>query len=487
MNIKHPGLPFFLLPFFLLSGVALQAAGLYLCLVVWMFVVGDKLAVAPRRAVLSTASIFIVSYLLPIVFQSLLGLFENPLRSCVVDPPRVLTCELTLKAWLKSPISTATVGLGIGWAFFVLTRGSPRHLGQQADLSALNVVSDDSVRVTAFSRGLLISSALLFAYCLYQHLTGYSLLLKSRLLAPEHQMANGSYRTFGFYGHPLSLAGASLVWLSFGLWGGWSEFRKRSLASGLSLPLWFLVSIFHLCLIYMSGGRTALAVAVLMIGVLLAAVTLSILLVRVSPQSPVKQSQKLKKLLLPFSMGLLVLLGSLPFVFSSEFFKRILSYFHVRGTTSGTMGHGLFGDRELFWQVYLAMWRDAPFLGQGEFAVRHGVRTQYYLQEGFADLRDKFGAHNIFLEVLGTMGVVGFFAYLVLCVLLFLNLKILAGRSQQRLFVLRALLLAFIANLLHGLTQNTFFDSAVSACYLAIVGIFVVPPLTRTVELKSVE
>ena len=85
------------------------------------------------------------------------------------------------------------------------------------------------------------------------------------------------------------------------------------------------------------------------------------------------------------------------------------------------------------------------------------------------------------------MGVVGLFLYLFLCVLLFLNLKILAGRSQQRIFVLGGLLVAFIANLLHGLTQNTFFDSSVSACYLADIGFFVVPSLTRSTESEPVK
>jgi len=42
---------------------------------------------------------------------------------------------------------------------------------------------------------------------------------------------------------------------------------------------------------------------------------------------------------------------------------------------------------------------------------------------------------------------------------------------------------AFLANLLHGLTQNTFFDSAVSACYLALIGILVVPPLKPRSEI----
>lgn len=484
--MKHPGIPFFLLPFFMMSGVALQSAGLYLCLVVWMFFAGDKLAIAPRRAVLSTASILIISYLLPVGLQSVLGVFENPLRSCVVDPPRVLTCELSLKSWLKSPLSTATVGLGVGWALYIFTRRPNAPALRQQDVSTLNVVNDDESRIKAFSRGLLFSSVLLLSYCLYQHQTGFSLLLKSKLLAPEHQMANGSYRIFGFYGHPLSMAGASLVWLSFGLWGVWTELRKRNSSTGLNVFWWFIISLIHTGLIYMSGGRTALAVAVLFFSMLIGSIAVSMLLTRfLVSASKVQREKKLKRFVLPVSLSSIALLASTPFIFSSEMLQKVISFVHVRGSTSGTMGQGLFGDRELFWQVYLAMWRDAPILGQGYYPVQHGVRTQYYFQEGFADLRDKFGAHNIFLEILGTMGVVGFFAYLILFVLLWVNLKVLAGRSPQRKFVLGAFLIAFAANLLHGFTQNTFFDSAVSACYLAVLGIFVVPSLSRIPDSES--
>ncbi|MEN9825096.1 MAG: hypothetical protein RI953_841, partial [Pseudomonadota bacterium] len=89
----------------------------------------------------------------------------------------------------------------------------------------------------------------------------------------------------------------------------------------------------------------------------------------------------------------------------------------------------------------------------------------------------KFNAHNIFLEILGISGIVGLFSYLGFLVLLFLNLKVLAGHSRERRWLLNGLLFAVVANLLHGLTQNTFFDSAVTACYLGILGLFVVPPL----------
>lgn len=481
MSFKHPVLPFFLLPFFMMSGVALQSAGLYLCLVVWMFIAGDRMAPAPRRAVLSTASLLIVAYLTPIVMQSLLGVFENPLRSCVVDPPRVLSCDVSLKGWFKSPVSTALLGLGAGWSLFIFSRRRTEKPRLQSDVSGLVALSDDAERLRAFARGLLVASILLFGYCLYQHLTGYSLLLKSRLLAPEHQMGNGRYRVFGFYGHPLSMAGAALVWLSCGVWGVWTEFRRRNRSSGLPISQWILVLLIHASLVYMSGGRTAFAVAILFVAALAASLLVAVVVTRrLRTAKGALTPARIKGLLLAAGAGCAVLFASFVTLVSSESLQKLVALTHTRGNTAGTAGDGLFGDRALFWQVYLAMWRDAPFFGQGFFAVQHGVRTQYYVQEGFADLRDKFGAHNIFLEILGTMGLVGFFVYLLLCVLLWLNLKILTGRSEQRQFVLGVVALAFIANLLHGFTQNTFFDSAVSACYLALVGFFIVPSVTRT-------
>ncbi|MEN9809639.1 MAG: hypothetical protein RLZZ488_1206, partial [Pseudomonadota bacterium] len=68
--------------------------------------------------------------------------------------------------------------------------------------------------------------------------------------------------------------------------------------------------------------------------------------------------------------------------------------------------------------------------------------------------------------------------------ILYMNLRVLSGHSPERKVLLGALTLALAANLLHGLTQNTFFDSAVTACYLGLIGLFVVPP-ARFITVKS--
>jgi O-antigen ligase len=479
--MNNPALPFFLLPFFMMSGVALQTAGVYLCLVLWVFVRGQDVGFASHRAILSTASLLAVAYLIPIVFQSVLATGTNPLQYCFVDPPRVLDCKVTLKTWLKSPTSSLFIGLAVGWTLYVLTRKNSRKQSPAHSIEGLNVLSDDGQRVRGFSRGLLYATLIFFAYSLYQHLTGFSLLLKTKILADEHRMPNGTYRIFGFYGHPLSLAGASLVWSSTALYGLWTELRSRNaLASGLSTKGWAVVALLQSALVYMSGGRMALAVLTALWLIFVLALALAVLLPRFT------RTRK-AKLLAQASLGGAVL-GSIAVAgwgLSTGVFANLAERIFSRGLGGGTLGQGPLGDRELFWQVYLSMWRDSPLLGQGYFAVEHGLRTEYYMREGLASLRDKFNAHNIFLEILGISGVVGLLAYMTVCVLLGLNMKILAGRSPQRRFILGSLVFAFFANLLHGLTQNTFFDSAVTACYLALIGLLVVPPFKHNPKTDS--
>jgi O-antigen ligase len=459
-----------------MSGVAMQSAGLYLCLVLWAFTATAAVSRGVRRALLSAASLLAVLYLIPVVVQSLVAISSNPLQYCFVDPPQVKNCDLDLKAWTKSPVSSSFLGLAIGWFVFVLTRKQIPSGRAASAPSSMPVWSDDEQRLRSFARGLLFASILFFSYALYQHATGFSAVLKGKVLADEHRMPSGLYRVFGFYGHPLSVAGASLVWMSFSLVGFVQSTRQSNVVLGPTWKTWLCVSVLQSALVYMSGGRTAFLVCLLFwmaaLGILALRFALS---GRSAGHAHGHQGFAFPR---AWFAAILTAVASL-IVAGITFFPQmtqIVSTLFSRGLGGGTLGQGPLGDRPFFWQVYLAMWRDSPFLGQGYFAVEHGLRTHYYVREGFASLRDKFNSHNIFLEILGISGLLGFFAYLIVCVLLWINLKVLAGLSPQRRFVLRGLGVAFVANLLHGLTQNTFFDSAVSSCYLGLVGLLVLPP-----------
>ena len=471
MNRTSAESVFFVLPFFLMAGVALQSAGLYFCLVLIPLLCAWPLPRGAQRVVVSTAMLLAACYFLPIVIQSIVALSADPLRSCVVDPPRIKSCDLTPQAWLKSPVSAAFAGLAFGWIIIAFRKSRDSNLSVDNASVVANTPGGNDRRLELFSRGLMYASVVFFVYGVCQHITGFNILSADRILADEHRMPNGRYRIFSFYGHPLSLAGASLVWVGISAVAAQEAFANKGRVFGLRLIDWLIVAAIQTGNVYMSGGRTALLVALLFWGIIVLSVlwqsAKNVFLPRLFPNRPQAPILFTVKLLLALcSVGVGVFLYSLgPDWFSS------------RGVGGGTLGQGPLGDRPLFWQTYLSMWRESPFFGQGYFAIEHGVRTQFYIKEGFAALRDKFNAHNIFLEVLGISGIVGLFAFLGILVLLYLNLKVLAGNSRERRWLLKGLLFALVANLLHGLTQDTFFDSAVTACYLGVLGLFVVPPL----------
>jgi O-antigen ligase len=459
---------FFILPFFLMAGVALQSAGLYLCLFLLPLFFARAPDTRTKRIILSTAALLAACFFLPVMTQSLLALWADPLRSCVIRPPEIKSCEINLQSWLKSPVSAAFAGLAFSWTLLALRAKDNAAIIMAPSEQVPPTQDPDELRLGYFGKGLFWSSIVFFSYFLWQHLSGFNLLAANKILADEHRMSNGRYRIFGFYGHPLSLAGASLVWVSLALWSLLTCLRRKVTTLGLSAIQWLFVALLQSTVVYMTGGRTALIVSALLWCLLIALglwhALKNDLLKNVFSKNPVAANA-----------AVVLLHTALAAVLAAGFYFYAPNL-NPRGVGGGTLGQGPLGDRPLFWQVHLAMWRDSPLLGQGYFAVQHGVRTAYYVSEGFADLRDKFNAHNIFLEVLGVSGLAGLLGYLTIVVLLFLNLKMLAGPSAGKRTLLGGLLVALAANLLHGLTQNTFFDSAITACYLALIGLFIIPP-----------
>jgi len=476
-NLTSPSILFFLLPFFLMAGVVLQSVGLYLCLLIIPWFASQSMSRGVRRVILSTSALLAACFFLPVVLQSILALQSDPLRLCVVDPPRVKSCDLTFRSWLKSPVSSSFIGLALGWGLIAIRKVHVRHKGQVPEALGVDsgvaavLVSDDEQRFSLFAKGLFYASVLFFVYGLVQHFSGLSLTSATRMIGPEDRLPDGRYRLFSFFGHPLSLAGASLVWFSLSLFCLATALKNQVRVFGANSLQWGVLALIHGLNVLMSGGRTALLVVLLFA----AFVGADWIFTKMRSRFFNSETQRPAGAAV-FSYALILLLGLAAIAVLISLFGHHLN---PRGMSSGTLGQGPLGDRPLFWQTYLAMWRDSPLLGQGYFAIEHGVRTDYYIREGFIALRDKYNAHNIYLEVLGITGILGLFSYLAILVLLFLNLKVLAGSSRERRWFLQALVWALIANLLHGLTQNTFFDSAVTACYLGLFGLLVVPPLKQ--------
>jgi putative inorganic carbon (HCO3(-)) transporter len=150
-------------------------------------------------------------------------------------------------------------------------------------------------------------------------------------------------------------------------------------------------------------------------------------------------------------------------VFASDVVSRIQN-------TVANFQNGQIENRVHFWKTYLAMIADRPLVGQGAYWIETGLREAYYDRLGFASLNEKFNAHNIYLESMANIGIVG---ALLACALLWGIFKVLGNFASQATafeprLLFRALGAGLFANLLHAFTQNVFFDSNVLIPFLAL-------------------
>ena len=406
------------LPFFLVLGIAVQSPATYLLLVVvpGILVLGRNGRLDPSApglflrlgtALLGLYAVFPVANILSWAFVHR----HTPLLRSL-GSSRFSSCYLILGLAL----------LGAGW--WLRSQGTRRQwsMGTEARNQLPGV----------FVRSLGWAAILLLGYGLVQNWTGFDYRGPDHHLAPEHQVPGGAYRVFGFFGHPLTMASVGLHGMAI-LWA-WAQTRAlpyRALAACGALAFFLLVVL--------SGGRVALAIAF----VELAAVSLCSGGVR----------SCLWTLLGCFPLGLLL----------------FLSHFAERAIQTMDQAANL-GDRLTFWKVHWNLFAEHPLLGHGAAFLDGGVRTDRYVSLGYGDLVDKFNAHNLFLEILACTGVIGAAS---LCAHLWTGLREvnrLARRSDHARTLFLGCCMGLASNLLHGLTQNTFFDASVSVFTLASFG-----------------
>ena len=116
------------------------------------------------------------------------------------------------------------------------------------------------------------------------------------------------------------------------------------------------------------------------------------------------------------------------------------------------------------------MIQDKPWLGQGFAQMKAYSKEESYQKLGLGNYFRKYNAHNIYLQTLSELGIIG---SLVLLLLLFgitraLYYEIKLHQKQTSSQLHKIFLLSFIVNLLHGVTQNTFYDANVVALYLGL-------------------
>ncbi len=294
-----------------------------------------------------------------------------------------------------------------------------------------------------------------FLCFLVQHLTGLDLRTFRGTLSQERLVTGGVYRTSGFFSHPLSAAGVNLALFYF-FWVLGLAPKSFSWSLHLSKPAWskwskdltyrclcLFIATLNAAMLLLTGGRAATISAALLV------IATPLWFWRSIVRSP--------KVL----VGTFLFTALMATIFlCSDMLSRFLEII------SKVQQHKLQDfERATFWDVYLRMFLDKPFFGQGAAQIANGVRDHFYQKLGYASFYQKYNAHNIYLEILASVGLVG---SCMLAGLLGTALKKIYRWSKDAFLSTAcfwALLLAIIANAINAFTQNVFFDANVLAVY----------------------
>ncbi len=416
-----------LLPGALYGGVALQSVGLQFFILmagIWLLRSG---AITQERALLlrRVGAVLVCFWLLGIganIINAMLGYLG------IVDGNQSVVPSF--KVLVTSRVPSTVVISGI----FSLVFGTLARSGSKQRIPD-NHFSDPSKKI--FDVFVMASAAwtvVFFSYLLWQHFTGFDHRMPGNILPYDFQLPDGNYRIRGLYGHPLSMAAINLAFLFF---FAFIAAAPKDSCRQLIRYLSAYVSISHLILLALTGGRTALAVGILGLP--------AALILRFVRRFGIKRMA-------------LAGVGS-----------AALATWIGLGTGTGQRFAEVFTskiDRFEFWKVHAKIWFSNPIIGRGPGYLDNGLRKWFYDMYGPENFTEHAVAHNVFLQALADMGIVGITAS---AITFFVMLSCLRRTIHSPLSqaIIQGLVFAFLANLLHGFTQNTYFDANVTVVYLA--------------------
>lgn len=264
-------------------------------------------------------------------------------------------------------------------------------------------------------------------YALVQFLTGWDVRREGMRLADSQIPGDNIYRIQLFTGHPNTVSDIhsllSLIFLHFAFLAKGSRRKCFALASGL-----------HFFLVVLSWTRIPL--------LLLLGFFFGVLFLRL---------RKLRGILLMLPLFLFFLF------LKSHRFQELFLWIKDPQLFLQT------DKRPYFWWVHFQIFLQSPWWGSAcsFFADPVFLRNQY-AQMGFAWIPEQthfFMAHNVILELLARQGVLGLFFWMLMGLVVLVWCRLL----DPFLWVLIGFLF------LHGLIQNTFFDSSVMLVGLGLV------------------
>ncbi len=450
---------FFLLPFFLYLGIAVQAAGFYLCCIFAPF--GYYLVKNKKIPffMLKLGIYLLILYSVFPVFNFLTYYFQNKtipssIYNLKENFPLLLNSSFSSSLFFTGSISSFFIWMSRYEIFRFFTKGKN-----------LNQTLPDINPLKCFLAGLLPASILFCSALIYQHFTGFELRSHTKygpILTNDNLLQNGTFRVYGFYGHPLTVAAVGLTYATFNWTLLWLIIAKKNLKSMYFMPFkdhkflpymyLFLITIANTTCVFLSSGRTATLVN---IAILLGVPSLIYL-----KRKPI------------FTIIAITSIGIASFFIG----KKLGVIERIESTAQSLLNSHAFeegNNRQYFWKVYTKMFLDSPAVGQGNFWINHGIRNEYYNKLGFSHIEQKYNAHNNYLEILASVGIIGLSIILFAIYKIFRLLKIeIKAQKNSLILLLIPLLVTLLANLFHATTQNVFFDS--SFIYINIAIIYVI-------------
>jgi hypothetical protein len=415
------------------TGIFLQQGFLYL-FAIWLPVLLFRCRFEISRPVLGMAiALLFAWWVFPL--SNWLA-FEWPARATVGDVDGPWTSGRGLFRSLM-PASCGATGL-----MLLIYAGLQRWFGLAKDgRSPIDLIR-------GFWLGLLVAMVVFGVYFAGQHFWGWDFRGDSRYLGTRNLMGS-RYRVPGFFGHPLTMATVSLAWCAFT--GVVAASGRRIAYLPGTRTLW-LMSALSFIFVAFSGGRAAIVVALVCVVGCVAWASLRQL----------RQLSGRRRFYLTLSSGISI--AGIALVGYVQLSHRVVE---VIGRVQSGGWESI--ERLTFWRVYAQMFRDSSWYGQGHAQLGLGLREAYYAAMGFGAFHEKYNAHNVYLELLGSAGLIGLVVVLSAIWVCVCQLRRQTGRIPHLRVLALAWTVAIGANAIHGLTQNTLFDASAFATYMSML------------------
>jgi hypothetical protein len=344
------------------------------------------------------------------------------------DLPALVSIERWPEIFYRSAISSA---IGVSGVLAVFISSLRLRTRKPAKEPVVNWVAN----WRWYEYGVLLGITVILIYCFIQAFTGFNFIERAAYRT-DRLMGDMLYRVTGASDHPLTFAGFALTvnGLAMGILCG------RNQGTLFNYRLWALIYFGTTIMVALSGSRFAILLC----------------FAGIAGFGLYKSKSWTKAALMLFGA---VMLGGL-FVWSSGLLARFteINFDSIEG---------LLGQRWQIWKAHQQLVREHWLLGVGDFWLDRWYRDLIYIKNGLTQLNSHYNSHNIFIELILSLGVLGISMFSGLAYLLVLKLKAISVNSS----ITRGIVVAVIFNVCHGLVQTSLFETPVVIAIMSF-GIF---------------